>query len=454
MHDHQKSAALPLAALAFVLAFAAQPSVARAQQKQPAPRQQVAEQDQRRTADVLARYTADLGQAMSLSELLSFAQSHAPLIQRARKRVALGQASIAGAQKFQQFNPEIEGTLAAGLDDPGINRYEVGLKQRLEVFGQRGLRLEAARRQKRALVAELEQGQWDVHQQVHRLYRVGLVGQQRVGIERETLEFTQQLLEVAQQRYDAGEEPQTSVVVARAEIARARQRLVQVWTGYRRTLGDLGATVGWAQDAVPRPAGQPSRARRAPAAEQLLAKAYDKDPRLAVLRAQLDQAQADLAFEQRKAWPDPVVGLGFEREKLSENEFENSLLVSLGVPLPLWDRNQGGIAAAKARVGIYRQAIENRKAVLSNRVRKQADSVQSAYTQAQIYQQEVLPALRTQLDMLHKGFKLGEMSLLDVMNARDRLLAVQREYLDALQEYYVAVSDLEKLLGAPIWKSE
>ena len=187
---------------------------------------------------------------------------------------------------------------------------------------------------------------------------------------------------------------------------------------------------------------------------ELLERAFEKDPQLAVLRAHLEQARAELALEEREVWPNPLFGVGYERENLGSTAVEDKLRLVVGVPLPLWDRNQGEIAAAKTRTGIFRQAINNRKTVLKSLVLKQAESVQAAYRQAQIYQEEVLPALETQLELLQEGFKLGELSLLDVMNARDRLLAVQRQYLGALNQYYDAVSELEELVGTAIWEED
>ena len=394
----------------------------------------------------------EVGEPITLSQLLDFAGDHAPDIQQARERIGLGEAAIEGAEKFQQFNPEIESEFGVGLGDFGLSRIEVTLKQRLEVAGERGLRIEAARQRKQALVAEFAQARWDVHQQVHRLYRLGLVDQEQVEIEREVLEFTQDLFQVAEQRFEAGEEPRTSVIVARAEVAKARQRLLQAEVSYLRTLRNLGATVGWEKQAPPQPTGEPEEARPVPSKAELLERAFEEDPQLAVLRARLEQARAELALEERKVWPNPLFGVGYERENLGSTAVEDKLRLVVGVPLPLWDRNQGEIAAAKARTDIFRQAIDNRRKVLKSLVLKQAESVQAAYRQAQIYQEEVLPALETQLELLQKGFKLGELSLLDVMNARDRLLAVQRQYLGALNQYYDAVSELEELVGTAIWE--
>lgn len=425
-----------------------------AQQDEEPSTAEVTAEEKQRTEALIKEYTVQIGEPKTLTELLEFAGDNAPDIQEARERIGLGEAAIEGAEKFQQFNPEVEGEFGVGLEEFGLAKTEITLKQRLEIFGERGLRIEAAQQRKQALQAELAQAGWDVHQQVHRLYRLGLVDQERIGIERDILEFTQQLFQIAQERFEAGEEPRTSVIVAKAEIAQARQRLVQTWVNYVRTIRNLGATLGWEADAPPQPTGGVDQARPVPAKAELLEKAYEEDPQLAVLEARLEQAKAEVALEERAVWPNPMFGVGWEGENLTAGEAENKLRFVIGIPLPLWDRNQGEIAAAQARTQIFRQAIENRKAVLKSLVLKQAEAVQAAYKQAQIYEEEVLPALETQLELLQEGFKLGEMSLLDVMNARDRLLGVQRQYLDALQEYYVAVSELENLLGTSIWENE
>lgn len=408
--------------------------------------------EERRTQSIIDEYSQQVGQPKSLTELLDFAAENAPDIQRARERIGLGDAAIEGAERISQFNPELEGQFGVGLDEVGLSNAEVVLKQRFEIAGERGLRIAAAEERKRALSAELAQASWDVHQKVHRLYRLGLVDQERIEVEREILEFTQQLFRIAQARYEAGEEPRTSVIVAKAEMATARQRVVQTWFDYVRTLRDLGATLGWSDDAPPQPLGDLDEARPVPTKAALLNRAYEKDPQLAVLKARRQQAHAELALEERKVWPNPMLGLGWEGENLGANDLENTLRLVIGIPLPLWDRNQGEIAASQTRSKIFLQAIANRKEVLKSLVFKQAEGARSAYTQAQIYEQEVLPALEEQLEMLQEGFRLGELSLLDVMNARDRLLAVQRQYLDALGEYFVAISQLEELLGASIWE--
>jgi cobalt-zinc-cadmium efflux system outer membrane protein len=389
----------------------------------------------------------DVGAPRTLEQLYDYALQNAPELLEARERVGLGQAAVEGATRFQQHNPEIEGEVGVGLGEGEVSKLEVKLKQRLEVAGERGLRVDAARLQKQALEAQADQAEWQVLQQVRRLYRTGLLDRQRVDIEQQSLEFTQELLDIAEQRFEAGEEARTSVIVSKAERAKARQRLAQARIAYLRTLRTLGANVGWQEDSPPQPTGELDAPTRPASKEALLELAFANDPQLTVLDSQLQQARAELALAEREVWPDPIVGIGYERESAGAGAAEHKLLFVLGASLPVWNQNQGEVAEATARINVFRQAVESRKRVLESLVLEQNEAVESAYEQARIYEEEVLPALETQLELLQEGFRLGELSLLDVMNARDRLLEVQRQHLSALNQYYTAVSELERLLG-------
>lgn len=392
----------------------------------------------------------DGGESATLDELLEYAEKRAPKLRRARKRVGLGEAEIEEARRLSPYNPEVEGRAGLGVDGGELSEFEVSMRQRLEVAGQRGLRIDAAQREEEVYAAELAETRWEVLQKVRHLFRTGVLERRRVEIERESLEFAEELLEMADEQVEAGEEPRISAVVARAERAKARKALTEQRQSYRRTLRELEAVVGWRKDAPPRPGGQLEEVEKAPSEASLLESAREHDPKLAILDAQLEQARADRALAEREVWPDPTVGLGFEREGHATANPEDKLNVILGVPLPVFERNQGDLGAASARIGLYEQAVEDRRVVLESRVLEQLEAVESTREQVEIYEDEVMPALEEQLDLLQEGFELGEMSLLDVVDARDRLLEVQRQHLEALVHYYTAFGELEEVVGTDI----
>jgi len=284
------------------------------------------------------------------------------------------------------------------------------------------------------------------------LYRLGLLERTRLDLKREILAFTRQVLEVARRRLDAGETSRTSVVVSRAEVASARRQVVDRWSGYIESVRTLGTTVGWDRPKPPHPTGDLAEPRTVPPKEKLLERAIDQDPQLAVLEARREHVRATLETAQREVWPNPLVGVGVTRNNIGTGAVTDKLRLMVGLPIPIWDRNQGDIARARARIQIVRRQIENRETDLRNQIYEQVETAEAAYRQTQVYQKDVLPAVESQFEMLREGFDLGELTLLDVMDARDRLLTVQREQLAILEEYVREVSDLEELLGRPVWE--
>ncbi|MGM0577759.1 MAG: TolC family protein [Myxococcota bacterium] len=391
-----------------------------------------------------------MGRPVTLGEILAFAHEHAPQVLEARARVRLGEAAVEGAGIPLRHNPELETSLDADVTGEGVTRWEVGVRQRVEVAGQRGLRREAARKSRRALRRSVDEADWRVHEQVHRLFRRGLVARKRLELEREILAFSEEILGYARKRYEAGEEPRLSVLVSEAELARARQRMVKRRTAYLRSLHALAEAAGWTEEEPPAPEGDLVEPTALPSADALVQRAMDHDPRLVTLGARLEEVQATQSLARRKAWPDPAFGLGYEHEDVGL-AVEKKLLFSLSVPIPAWNRNDAEVAKADARAAVVRQRIENRRTTLRTRLMERIEAVDGAAEQVAVFETGVLPAFREQLALLLKGFELGEMSLLDVMTARDRLLAAQREALDAHEDYHEAISALEELLGAPVW---
>lgn len=413
----------------------------------PVYAQESARNEAQKTAELLKEYTLETGQPQSMAELLAVARAHSPDWQAAKMRVTRGDAAIAGAAPFQPYNPEVDGSLGLSLNEAEVSKFEIMLSQRVDIFGQRARLIEAARLKKKALQAAENRVALQATQRVRRDFELGLIGRERLRVEHEILAFTQELFDIAKRRYEAGEEPRASLVIAQAELARARQELVAVWVDYRNALHTLAENIGWQGDTPPQPTGELEAREPLPDNARLLEQAFAQDLELVALNMELDAARAELAAAERSAWPDPRFGIGYERETRGAMSAENTLHFAIGVPIPLWNLNQGEVAEAHAKINIARQAVENRKRNLRNQLLKHADRVRGAHKQVELFEEEVLPALTAQLEMLQAGFELGDISMLDVMNARDRLLAVQRQSLDVREEYLLADSQLRELLG-------
>lgn len=400
------------------------------------------------SADQISQeYAQRLGPPTELEELIEYARENAPEARRAEAEVGLGEAAREGAERLSRHNPAIEGEFKPGLSEGTGFGVEVKLTQQVELFGERGLRREAAGRQVERREAELDRARWEVESQVRRRYQKALVAREHVEVARQAVGFADEMYEMAAEREELGEGPRTSVVMARADAAGARQELIEAWSDYMAALRELSQAAGWREDVPPQPVGEPPQVTAIDEPAQLVERAVERDPQLALIEAERAEARADLALAERSAWPDPLFGVGYESESPAVGDSEHVLLVIAGIELPFWDRNQGEVAATNARAEILERAGEGRKTTLKNRVLEHAETVENARLKLRLYREQVLPAFEENLELLSEGFELGEMDLTDVLTARDRLLDVQRAHLDALGDYVEARSQLQSLVG-------
>ena len=225
---------------------------------------------------------------------------------------------------------------------------------------------------------------------------------------------------------------------ATAQLARARQQSV---AERERLVRLMGLWAEGAQFQLPeRMPDLPAAPRELPNAEQLA-----MEQRLDIQAARRD---ADALAKS----------LGLTRVTRFANEFELGIArvredpeptkkgYEIGVPIPLFDWGTGRVARAQA---LYMQAANRIAETAINgrsEVREAYHGYRTAYDVAKHYRDEVVP-LRKQISdevlLRYNGMLASVFELL--IGAREQVGAVSG-YIDALREYWVAESDLQRSL--------
>jgi outer membrane protein TolC len=126
----------------------------------------------------------------------------------------------------------------------------------------------------------------------------------------------------------------------------------------------------------------------------------------------------------------------------------------LRVRLPVWRRNQGDRAQARAALDIARSERNAVRFDLRARLARAAAEVDAAAERIRVYGEQVLPNFEENLAMLRRGLELGEFDILKVSLARERFLRIQRRALDAYGAYFDAVAELEAQVGSELWRDQ
>jgi cobalt-zinc-cadmium efflux system outer membrane protein len=392
---------------------------------------------------------APAGTAVTLDQLLSYADEHAPALAVARGTQATAEAARTGAAVWLPTNPEFTATAGPRADGGGGGvDVELGIRQQLQVAGERDARLALADRGVDVNDEGIEAARWLVHCNVHASFQTALVERERARLAARVVEFQRDILRIVERRIAAGEAAPLSLRLAQAEVAQAQQDLVVARQAALAARLKLSVLSGWSIEQPPDPRGEVVVQAEPLPLFRLRALAAGHQPRLRVATARVREAEARVVLAAREAIPRPSLGLEYRREGDPTRTRDDDIVVgSVSVPLPVFQSGQGERARAAADVTFARAERDALQQLTDGDIAQARVDVAAAAARTRAYGDEILPRFKENLALLGRSFSLGEIDLLALATGRERFLRMQRDALDARRDYVVAVAALERAVG-------
>jgi len=120
--------------------------------------------------------------------------------------------------------------------------------------------------------------------------------------------------------------------------------------------------------------------------------------------------------------------------------------VTIGMPLPVFDRNQGNIRRAQAELIDAEQEVQRLELQLYNRLATAFQRYDNARQQVERYSKNVLPTAQESLDLIVAGYHQGEFPYLTLLTAQRTYFRVNLIYLESLQALRSSTIAIEGLL--------
>jgi len=171
-------------------------------------------------------------------------------------------------------------------------------------------------------------------------------------------------------------------------------------------------------------------------------------PRARAARVDVERARAAVARAEAEPIPNVTVYAGYVRQ--FENR-SNDGSVGVSVPVPVWNKNQGAIRAARAELGMAIRAVGQTENELAGRVAAAHQAYASARERVAVYQKELLPRAEEALRLSSAAFKGGQFEYLRVIQAQRAVAEARLELNKALAEAWRAAAELSGLLLEEIW---
>jgi cobalt-zinc-cadmium efflux system outer membrane protein len=363
---------------------------------------------------------------------------------RARE-AALLQASLLPNPQFSVQGENFGNNALKGPDGSAI---VVQLSQLILLGGKRMKRITAAGLTRDLARWDYEVKRIDVLTQASQTFSAMLSAQEKLALAQQLVRLAEQVVTTVSKRVQAGkispvEETKAQIALSSVgiELARAEQE-------FKAARSRLAATWGSTTPRFRRALGQLKDTSPIPSLEQL-AKLISQNPDLARWTTELAQRQALIDLEKSKAIPDLTISLG-GFHYINTGPYApgaNALVAGISIPLPLFDRNQGGIREAQRRLTQAEEARQATQVRVTTDLSTAYQRLASAHAAATILKTQILPGAKRAFDAANQGFRLGKFNFLSVLDSQRTLFDSKSQYLLALTDYHQAVAEVERLIG-------
>jgi len=345
-------------------------------------------------------------------------------------------------------NPELESEIenfagSGALSRFGESEFTLSVGQLIELGGKRTKRTRVAALEADLASWDYEAKRLDVFSQAVKAFIDVLASQEQVKLQQELVDVAEQFLQSINSRVKAGRVSPAEASRAKVELAATRIALQRAERELQTARRTLAASWGSTEAQFEKVAGVIDSVTRPPALEELQSFAK-QNPHIARWVVELQQREAVLELEKAGRIPDPTIRGGYRR--LNEID-DNAFVMSLSMPLMLFNRNQGAIQKAEYR---KRQAEFQQKAVelsIKTRLAGIYHSLASAFQEVTSLKKNILPEAQNAFGIIKQGYLMGRFGFLDLLDAQRTLFEARSRYLNALRDYHQYVAEIERLIG-------
>ncbi len=374
-------------------------------------------------------------------ELVGLALQHRPEFTMGRMlvRAAVGDAIQAGLYP-NPFLAYVADEIGA---EGGAGQQGLEIAQTVVTAGKLTLARRAGLERARLREAELDQLRWTVSREVGTAlvaYLQALADQMLLA---DLVRIAESQMRAVQALLDEGAATRMDLLQAQIEYRRALAELEAARVRAAQAREALAASIGVPSSQLP-PPEEMDYSLSVPeyGVEQLRNLILSQLPALKLADIAVDIARAFYRLELARFWPDLVVSGGAGYDDSSSDAIASA---GLGFELPIFNRNQGAIAASRARLA----AAENLRRTFDLLARRAFSQQWAQYAaareQIRRYETQVIPNAEENLALVREAYERGEVDYLSLLVAQRTLFDVRRELLQFKAQALQALIQLRYL---------
>lgn len=359
-------------------------------------------------------------------------------------------ASLGGRQQSALLPNPILGiqveNFAGGGRYGGFKNSEItyGITQMIEIGGKRRERIAASDQSIAQSRHEHEAERLDIIRDVSVAYANAVMADDMMFLSREQKNQAQKLLNEVEWRVRASRESLLQKSMAEINVANVSFAFEKAVRERQHALHVLSSLWGGDEHSLVLDKTEhltPSE----PPTENWLVSELSKNPSFKRMQAEKNRRSSLYQLEKANAFPDLHINIGL-RDLRANTEL--AVVAGLSIPIPLFNRNQGNVARARSEM-IAAEGHEQTSAIrLQGQGFEALENMINAYRKVEAIKNTILPSAERAFAISHQGYLTSKYSYVEVLNAERTLFDTKVQNAVALNEYYRAQAEIERLTAS------
>jgi cobalt-zinc-cadmium efflux system outer membrane protein len=322
--------------------------------------------------------------------------------------------------------------------------------QLFELAGKRGYRIESAGFGTQSAEAAFEDAVRQLGFTVKDTYYRVQLAQRRLVLAEENRDRFSRILGINTIRFNKGYIAEVDLIRIRLQMVDFHSQVIRSLQEAESARGDLRQLLRLSPKTPLELTTELAFRRVDPDIETLRVTALDARPDIRSKRYTFSQRESDLKLAKAFRVPDVTIGAGYAIQGSQGPDNPGQVAFNAGIPLPLFNRNQGGILQAEVSLQSAEAELNKTVNLVENEVEVSYRNLVQSRRLVEAYFGEVLDDARATFTIVERAYERGGATILDLLDAARTSRTIQQNYIEALFNYQHYLFLLESAVGQEI----
>lgn len=324
------------------------------------------------------------------------------------------------------------------------------VQQLFELAGKRGYRIESAGYGSQSAEASFEDAVRQLGFTVKDTYYKIQLAQRRLVLAEENRDRFSRILDINTIRFKKGYIAEVDLIRIRLQMVDFQSQVIQSLQEGETARGDLRQLLRLSPKTTVELTTDLDFRRIDPDISKLRTAALDFRPDIKARRFTYSQRESDLKLAKAYRVPDVTIGGGYAVQGAQGPDNPQQWSLNLGLPLPVFNRNQGGIHQAEVAVLTAEADLNKTMNLVENEVEVAYRNLLQSRRLVEAYVGGVLEDARSTMTIVERAYERGGATILDLLDAARTSRMIQQNYIEALFNYQHNLFQLESAVGQEI----